>query len=589
LSFFTSSRRQPTQDKTIAEDDPTPESGTDSDRGPKHPAWSWVRMVLGWLLTALAGALVLFALVAPNDLNRLTWQEFARIPVEAIIGAALILALPSKARRIAAVLIGAALGVLTILKIFDMGFFSVLVRPFNPVFDWISLKAAVDFVDASAGRAAAVGAVIGTVLLALGLIVGLTLAVLRLSRLVVDHQERATRAVRVLAILWVASMLFGSQLVPGVPVADSSASTMAYNHVVQFRTALHDKEIFARESAVDAFRDTPGDQLLTGLRGKDVVLTFVESYGRTAVQGPEFAPRIQPLLDEGTRKLHAAGFGARSGFLTSSTAGGGSWLAHGTTLSGLWVDNQQRYNTLVSSDRLTLNGAFQRADWRTVAVMPNVTQAWPEGEFFGYDHVYHSSNIGYQGPKFSWSAMPDQFTMSAFERLERARKDRGPVMAEIALVSSHAPWDPIPKAVDWNAVGDGSVFNSMSAPGDATDVILSRDPARVRDDYRNSLEYTLNNLISYVEHYGDDNLVLVFLGDHEPAPVATGDPASRDVPITIVARDPAVLERISGWGWTEGLRPDPHAPVWRMDAFRDKFLTAFGPQAPAQAPVPAAR
>jgi hypothetical protein len=89
--------------------------------------------------------------------------------------------------------------------------------------------------------------------------------------------------------------------------------------------------------------------------------------------------------------------------------------------------------------------------------------------------------------------------------------------------------------------------------------------------------YSLNSLISYVETYGDDNLVLVFLGDHQPAPVVTGEDASRDVPITIVAHDPAVLDRISGWGWQDGLKPGPHAPVWRMDAFRDRFLTAFGP------------
>jgi hypothetical protein len=48
------------------------------------------------------------------------------------------------------------------------------------------------------------------------------------------------------------------------------------------------------------------------------------------------------------------------------------------------------------------------------------------------------------------------------------------------------------------------------------------------------------------------------------------------VPVTIVAKDPAVLDRISGWGWQHGLNPGPQAPVWRMDAFRDRFLTAFG-------------
>jgi hypothetical protein len=90
------------------------------------------------------------------------------------------------------------------------------------------------------------------------------------------------------------------------------------------------------------------------------------------------------------------------------------------------------------------------------------------------------------------------------------------------------------------------------------------------------MEYSLGTLISYVERYGDDDLVLVFLGDHQPAPIVTGPGRGRDVPVTIVARDRRVLERISGWGWTEGLKPGPRAPAWRMDAFRDRFLTAFG-------------
>src|SRR5262249_60221509 len=101
-------------------------------------------------------------------------------------------------------------------------------------------------------------------------------------------------------------------------------------------------------------------------------------------------------------------------------------------------------------------------------------------------------------------------------------------------------------------------------------------PGRPRTAYRQSIEYSLSALVSYVEKYGDDNLVLVFLGDHQPSPLVAGAGAGRDVPITIVARDRAVLDRVSGWGWQDGLRPGPGAPVWRMDTFRDPFLTAFG-------------
>jgi hypothetical protein len=406
-----------------------------------------------------------------------------------------------------------------------------------------------------------------------------TLSVLRVTRLVARRRTAATRAVVGLAAAWVACAVLGTQIVPDVPVASSNAAGLAYDRALQVRTSLLGRQAFAAEIAVDPYRDLPDDHLLPALRGKDVVFVFVESYGRAAVEHPELASGVGAVLDEGTRRLDAAGFASRSAFLTSPVAGGGSWLAHATFLSGLSIDNQQRHHTLVSSDRLTLPGAFRRAGWQTTAVMPGTTRAWPEGGFFGYQRVYDSRNLGYRGPSFSWATMPDQYTLSAFERLEHDRPDRAPLMAEIVLVSSHAPWAPVPRLLDWDDIGDGAVFDSMAGPGDPPDIIRTRDASRVRTDYRRSIEYSLNSVISYVETYGDDDLVLVFLGDHQPAPIVTGAGASHDVPITIVARDPAVMDRISGWGWQDGLKPDPLAPVWPMDSFRNRFLTAFGPPA----------
>ncbi|GLZ05247.1 hypothetical protein Acsp03_27130 [Actinomadura sp. NBRC 104412] len=99
-----------------------------------------------------------------------------------------------------------------------------------------------------------------------------------------------------------------------------------------------------------------------------------------------------------------------------------------------------------------------------------------------------------------------------------------------------------------------------------------------KEGYARSSAYSLETLISYVERYGDDRLVLILLGDHQPLPVVTGHGAGRDVPISIVARDRSVLDRISVWGWQDGLRPGPAAPVWPMSVFRDRFLTAYGPR-----------
>jgi hypothetical protein len=240
------------------------------------------------------------------------------------------------------------------------------------------------------------------------------------------------------------------------------------------------------------------------------------------------------------------------------------------------VTNQHSFDKLVAGDRVTLTSAFRRAGWETVAVMPSSTGPWPEGAFYGFERTYDARNLGNKSASYTVFQTPDQYTLAAFERTERGRAGRGPLMAEIPLVTSHWPWAEVPALRDWADVGDGSVYDRPGAGRSDPEQAVEADPARMRDGYRRSIEYSLSTLISYVQTYGDDNLVLIFLGDHQPASIITGDGASHDVPITIVARDKTVLDRIAGWHWDAGLKPSAAAPVWPMEAFRDKFLTAFG-------------
>ena len=153
-------------------------------------------------------------------------------------------------------------------------------------------------------------------------------------------------------------------------------------------------------------------------------MVFVESYGRVALDDPGLSPGVVAALDDGTRRLGRAGYRARSAWLTSPTFGAISWLAHSTLQSGLWVDSQQRYDHLVTTDRETLSSLFGRAGWRTVASVPANDRDWPQGAFYGFDHVYDSRNVGYRGPRFGYPTMPDQFTLEAFQQAELAPRDR---------------------------------------------------------------------------------------------------------------------------------------------------------------------
>jgi hypothetical protein len=530
------------------------------------------RHVLARAVTVLAAVAVFVLLAAPRELGQLAPAAFLRIPVEAIAGVALLLVLPPRWRRRAALLGGVGLGVLAVLKVLNMGFLEFLARPFDPVFDWDRIGNAADLI----GGPGAIWPVVAAAAVVAVVIALVTLSVVRLSRSVDRHRTGAVRAVALLSAAWLGFAVLGTQVVFPVPVAARSAVSLAFEMAQQVPASLADQRAFEAQSAApDPFRGTPAQDLLPGLAGKDVVLTFVESYGRSAVEDPALAPKVDAVLDAGTRRLDAAGYASRSGFLTSPVAGGGSWLAHATFLSGLWVTNQRHHDAVVGTDRLTLTSAFRKADWRTVAVMPGTSEDWPERTFFGIDHVYDSRNMGMKARLYNRFQTPDQYTLSAFQGAERATPGHAPVMAEIPLVTSHWPWANVPKMVDWADVGDGTVYDAMGGTDDPVAATAS-SPERMRAGYVDSIAYSLSSLVSYVERYGDDNLVLVFLGDHQPSPAVTGQGASHDVPITIVARDPKVLDRMAGWGWTDGLRPGPQAPVWRMDAFRDRFFTAFG-------------
>jgi hypothetical protein len=307
----------------------------------------------------------------------------------------------------------------------------------------------------------------------------------------------------------------------------------------------------------------------------------MEAYGQLAVQGASFSPEVDSALAEGNQRLASSGFFARSGFLTSATFGGISWLAHSSLQSGLWVNTQLRYDQLLSAKRFTLAEAFKRAGWRTVDDTPSNDRLWPQGEkYYHWDKIYDRYQVGYHGPSFTYASMPDQYIFSALQRLELGKPHHRPLFAQVDTVSSHMPWNRIPVEIGWNQVGNGSIYNRIPEIHE-TGAFWS-DPARVRAAYGKSIVYALNTLTSFVHKYGKKNLVMIVLGDEQPLPVVSGQHPNHDVPISIIAHDPKVLKRIGSWGWGPGLQPAPDATVWPMSAFRNRFLIAFDSKSTAR-------
>ncbi|HEY8282710.1 MAG TPA: CDP-alcohol phosphatidyltransferase [Leifsonia sp.] len=531
----------------------------------------------GRVTSVLSAVTLIVASLAPGLIASGSPLALVRIPLECILSLVLLVLIPwAWPRRVVAVAVALLLVLAAVSAALDHEFLATVGKPFDPVTGWPELVDGYGVVSDSTGPFAALLILIGVALATVGAVLAVTGSLLHLARLLRGRRRTALIGASAVTAGWVVLALAGVQLVPGEPIAASDPIAAAVAKAGQVQVAARDQAAFARAGATDAYAALPASDLLTGLKGKDVLIAFVESYGQVAVQHTPFSAGVDAVLRRGNTQLAAAGYSERSAFLTSSTFGGISWLAHSTLQTGLWIDSQQKYDEVTAGTRFTLSDAFAKAGWRTLSDVPSDTKPWPIGtSFYHFDQKLNATNVGYRGPAFSYARIPDQYTWAYLQQHELSAP-HPPLMAEIDLVSSHTPWTPLPQLVPWASVGDGSVYDPQPAQGLAPSAVWP-DPARVQRVYGQSIEYTMSALFSFLTTFDDPNLVLVVLGDHQPAAIVSGSDANHQVPVSIISTDPSVIHRIASWNWQPGMLPSPSAPVWRMDAFRNRFLSAYGP------------
>jgi phosphatidylglycerophosphate synthase len=544
---------------------------------PAGPPRSPLRRSLGIVATVLAVGIVWIALVAPYQPRDLHLVDFIRIPLELIIVAGLASLLPTAPRRVFAVLVGVLLAVLLMLKVISYETYTNFDRPFDPIGDLTQFNNALYTLRATIGRSETRWLVKGTEIGIAVAVLLMVVSMLRLTWAAAQNPRQVRRGLTALSVVWVLSWLLGAGFAARTPVASSLTAGLAVDQARAVIGDVRDRSVFAAQIEHDPLSGTPSSRLLTALRGKDVLLVFDEAYGQVAVTGSSFSAPVDTALRRGDRTLAGSGFSSRSGYLSSPTFGGISWLAHSTLESGLWVNTQDRYNQLLSARRLTLASAFRQAGWRTVDDVPSDNRPWPQGKrFYGFDAIYDRYQVGYRGPSYTYASMPDQYTYAALDRLELAKTHRKPLFAEVDTVSSHEPWTRVPEEIPWNAVGDGSIYNRLPV------ITATRgDQREEQAGYAASIAYSLTALTSFIKHADDPNLVTIVLGDHQPQPIVSGLQPNHEVPISIISRDPEVLKRVAGWGWSRGLKPASDVPVWPMSAFRNRFLTTFDAPAPS--------
>lgn len=517
-------------------------------------------------LAAALGLLFLVLALPSHPADLTPAGMLGQLPAELPLLVLALVALPARGLRLA---VAAVLWLMVVVKLADLAGQAAFLRPFDPILDRHLIGAGWTLFAGAIGlpRAVAALALAGAVLALLA--VALCWAAGRIAA--AGRRWRGPAA----AGLAAGTGLALAGLLPG----DSATTRLAIAHAQGLQAARADLATFRAEAAADPWTGAR----LAGLQGRDVAVIFVESYGRTALEAPGHSPVVRPVLTAAEAALARRGLALRSGWLTAPIAGGQSWLAHATLLSGLRIDSEARYRALIASPRRTLPALAAAQGWDTAAVVPAITRAWPEARYFGYATVLDAHTLGYRGLPFGWVTMPDQYTLAALERLLAARAR--PVFAMVALISSHAPWTPLPRLLPWEAIGDGAVYGATENAGEDPDS-LWRDPARVRQHYAAALAYSLAATLEALGRGGAPALAVV-LGDHQPAPFVAGGVGGRDVPVHVIG-PPALVDRLADWGWTPGLLPDPALPAWPMEAFRDRFLTAFAEPAPRPGALPAA-
>jgi phosphoglycerol transferase MdoB-like AlkP superfamily enzyme len=311
---------------------------------------------------------------------------------------------------------------------------------------------------------------------------------------------------------------------------------------------------------------------LGALANSDVLLVFMESYGRVTYDRPELAQRLAPARDQLAAAAQRTGRSMVSGFVTSPTFGGGSWLAHSSLLSGINVTDPDRYALLLTQDRPTLVSFFKQHGYRVIAAMPGTRERWPEGAFYGFDTLYDAAKLDYRGPEFGWWRIPDQFSLAVLDARELRPQPRHPVFAVFPTINTHMPFRPTPPLQsDWNRVRG-------AAPFDAEDVkhSITQTPAwtDMGESYADSLRYSLEMFASYLALRKDENVVLILIGDHQPAANVSGEGASWDVPMHVITRAPDVITSLEQRGFVAGATP-PTRPVGRMNEVGQILLDAF--------------
>lgn len=352
--------------------------------------------------------------------------------------------------------------------------------------------------------------------------------------------------------------LFGTSIFPRLITASDS-----FLHADEQRQA----KLRRIRDAQQRLRRLPAG--LVKLEGQNVLLFILEAYGETLLDRPLYRTRMVSTYRAIQERLERRGYHLASGVLSSPVYGGGSWLAHATVGTGTWTEDAEAYALLRASHPLSIAHVFRALGYRTVLAQPGTVRETPETEFYGFDRRYHASDFEYDGPRFGYARMPDQYVVDFVHRREVTQHPER-LFLSVALVSSHAPWNQLPPLLDdWSRVRASGTYSRV-AP--VTFPVSWNDLSKAGPAYLASVRYDLEVLTQYLERFLHDGSLVILLGDHQPLPQATGYSQRRGVPVHLLSRRRELVEPFLHHGFAPGMLARPEEPLAGLDTFLPTLL-----------------
>lgn len=289
------------------------------------------------------------------------------------------------------------------------------------------------------------------------------------------------------------------------------------------------------------------------LRGRDVNLFFLESYGQIAYTVPQINEGLLPARQALGQQITDSGMQVVSAYVSSTTFGGASELAHIALLTGINTSNPNVHDLLITTNRPTLTGLFRQRGYEVHSLYHSLSWDWPEKVFYQFDKFSDARDLGYKGPKLGYWKVPDQFALARYEELHPITAKSPKRLMFFPSITSHMPFHPIPPyQADKKKLLSDTPFDAAQL---AQVQAQKQDWFNMRPGYIGMIAYNYQWLQGSIAQAKTRDALYIVLGDHQPPANVTGEGATWDVPVHIISSQPELLQRFLERGFQPGLTP----------------------------------